>query len=405
MSAQKHPPLSANSTSENLGIDTTLKGVRGEGGRFVLGKEDTTVLTPDDKQIIRCIPCLYATLLSENSDDLSRIDREKIAHFAETMIKKGGEARLDSRNLRKNYGTRIWPRLSALLVEAGLIRIGTSYWASAKDGKCKTYALPKDVLDCKRVEISCRWQPRRIARAKEQTETMTKMSSAQLYVCEAVMRLTVNPDWRNDSEVSPTGRKNLERIERKEFFCLPDKNGRLHHNLTNMARSARAHVRLDGKPLIGVDFSALHPNLILSLAADKAEKTKMSEWLQGDFYTRLASGEDRSKVKKEFNSAVNDRVSRETRYPAFAAFAREFPSTAQIVRNLKRNDHTNAALILQKLESRLIFAEVVAGLEKRGIACISLHDAIFAASEHSAQIAIEMTNAAKRSLGVTIAAR
>jgi hypothetical protein len=159
-----------------------------------------------------------------------------------------------------------------------------------------------------------------------------------------------------------------------------------------------------------VDFSALHPNLILSLAPNGTEKDKLATWLaEGLFYEKLMAGLlipiSRPEAKTTFNAAVNDRVKREFKYPIFEVFSREFPSIAQIVRNLKRGDHSNAASVLQKLESRLIFTEVVTALEKKGIPCISLHDAIFAAPEYSGEIAAEMIKAARRSLGVTIMAK
>lgn len=362
------------------------------------------------KKVIRCIPCLYQSVLSEHPDDFTRIETEKIFHFATILIKKGGITRLDSRNLRSNYGPACWAKISGFMVKHGLLEINGSYWANKGSGKCKTYSFPKPVKDCEKTKVSCSWQPRRGAWAERRVEILSIMSPAQLYVRAAIYRLTVSPDWRAAPSLTEAGKANLKRIEEKEFFCEPDKNGRLHHNLTNMSRCARPHVRLDGKPLVGVDFSALHPNLILSLAPAGAEKDKLAVWLaEGQFYERLMAGLEvqipRPKAKITFNAAVNDEVKNEHRYPIFAVFAKEFPKTAQIVRSLKQKENSNAACVLQRLESRLIFAEIIAALEKRGIACISLHDAIFAAPEYSEEIAAEMTKAAKRSLGVLIMAK
>ncbi len=370
------------------------------------------VVTDKNKEILIRIPLVWVSLLENPVHEFSRIDREKLAHFASTLLKKGGSSNLDSRRLRENYGTREWPKLSKAAVESGLLRINQSYRAAggrSNGSFCKLYSFTFNVAECNPTQYACRWQPRRLARAKRRELIESAMSMAQLYVCAAVKRLTVAPEWRNDSAVTETGRENLKRIERREFFYEADKNGRLHHNLTNMARSARKHVRLDGAPLVGVDFSTLHPNLILSLAPEGIERDKLAAWLADDFYSRLALGlerpMDRKKVKKCFNSAVNAKNEHEYRYPIFRVFAKEFPEIAQIVRDMKVDAHSNAAGVLQKLESQLIFAEVVAALEKKGIACVSLHDAIFASPENSAEVASEMTKAALRSLGVIIAAK
>lgn len=372
--------------------------------------DDHETIPKGVKKVVRRIPCLYLSVLSGYPDDFTRIEREKMFHFAAILLKKGGVSRLDSRNLRSNYGPACWAKMSDFMVRQKLLEIDGSYWAGKGSGKCKTYSLPPPVKECEKAKVTCSWQPRRGAWAERRAEVLSIMSQAQLYVRGAVYRLTVSADWRSDTSLSEAGQGNLKRIEDKEFFCEPDKNGRLHHNLTNMSKCARPHVRLDGRPLVGVDFSALHPNLILSLAPDGEEKTKLAAWLaEGLFYEKLAAGLaepiTRSKAKITFNAAVNDHFKREDRYPIFEVFAREFPKIADIVRRLKWGNHKNAACVLQRLESRLIFAEVIAALEKRSIPCISLHDAIFAAPEYSEEIASEMVKAAKRSLGVSIIAK
>ncbi len=329
---------------------------------------------------------------------------------------------MDSQKLYANYGCRIWPRLAAFAVAAGLLEIDHSYLSLGGKGRgsyCKTYRFAAPVSITETAELACRWHPGRIRRAKSQAAAVAVMSPAQLYVCAAVHRLTVAPDWRNDPKVTSAGAKSLERIERGGFFCKPDKNGRLHTNLSNMAKSARPHIRLDGAPIVGVDFSALHPNLILSLSKDADERAKLAEWLAGDFYTRLIDLDfaarravnprvrpmARKTAKKTFNAAVNDRVANEESYRIFGVFAAQFPKTAQLVRDLKANDYRDAACVLQRMESRLIFAEVVTALQLARVPVVSLHDALYCTPEHVETVRLEMERAAVRLLGVRIQAK
>jgi hypothetical protein len=309
----------------------------------------------------------------------------------------------------------------AFCVSRGLLVVGEAYRAAGGKGRgsfCKTYSFPPDISAQSTVQVVTTWQPRRFARKRKTEETAASLSPAQSYVWQNVQKLTVAPGWES-AGLSEDAKPGLARIAAGDFHVTSDANGRLHHNLTNLDSDARPFLRLNGAPLVGVDYSAFHPHLILSLAKDADERAKLAEWLAGDFYTRLIDLDfsarrtvnprvrpmARQTAKKGFNSAVNDEVKNEGNYRIFAVFAREFPKTAQIVRDLKSNDYRDAACVLQRMESNLVFSEVVTALHLKGVPCLSLHDCIYSAADHTETVRHEMESAAWRLLRVRITAK
>lgn len=322
------------------------------------------------------------------------------------LLKKGGDARLSSVALEKTYGTRGWREMKEMLVPAGLLTVGESYRSSAGSGFCKRYAFGPVCTNLV-VNYPCSWVPGKTVLRKNREAAIRNMSQAQLYVVSWLKRLTVADGYASAPGLSVEARNALSAVVSGRWFYSPDKNGRLHHNFANLKKEARPYLRLDGSPLVGCDYSSLHPNLILSLATDRAERAKMAKALEGDFYSTLVgctTKEQRDKAKVEFNSGVNDRNHKGHKYPAWVAFIREYPKTAAQVMALKSSDHRQAACVLQRMESRLVFSEVMATLEKTGVPAISLHDAIFTTPPHQEAVRSAMMAAAQRSLGVCIRA-
>ncbi len=280
-----------------------------------------------------------------------------------------------------------------------------------RPGQCKTYGFPAWVMAGGLVEHQIDWRPRKIARRRKREVDLAGLSEAQCYVLLCLQRVTVVPGW-DMADLDNDARRCLQRMDRKQWFGKADKAGRLHHNLANCPSEARRMLRLDGEPLVGVDFSALHPHLLLSLyPLDHPERAKLAEWLAGDFYTRLdpacaTNPKHRKRVKREFNAALNDELTNEWRYRVFRdRFAAEFPHGAEIVRALKRRDHRDAAAKFQRLESDLIFKEVMAVCMAEQIPAISLHDALYVRPCDAERVRDIMVAAARRSLGIDINAK
>jgi hypothetical protein len=322
------------------------------------------------------------------------------------LASKGGVARLSAKVLEGCYGTRGWGSIRSLLEANGLLQVGVSYMSNGGAGFCKEYRFGS-VCTGEVVNYPSTWVPGRSRRRKKIEVAIRNMSPAQLYVVSWLKRLTVADGWASDPELPPEARKALSAVVSGRWFYSPDKNGRLHHNFANLKASARPYLRLDGVPLVGCDYSSLHPNLILSMATDRTERARLAKALEGDFYSTLVgctTKDERDRAKEEFNSGVNDRNHRRHKYPAWVAFIREYPNTAAQVMALKANDHRNAACVLQRMESRLIFSEVMAALEKQGVPAISLHDAVFTTPANEEAVRSAMMAAAQRSLGICIRA-
>lgn len=347
---------------------------------------------------------LVGFIQNQRANGESRIFVGKLAHFCATLTRKGGRAQLDSRHLNANYGPTCWAKMRRLLETAGLLEVGPSYKAGGPGAKCKEYVFKCDMAGPKAAFLQT-WTPRRFARAKEQADTIAALSAPQSFVFATLKTITVAPGWREDPGLTARHRDALSRIEAGDWFVSVDKNGRLHHNLANLKKAARPYLRLDGQPLFGVDYSSLHPHLIYSVAPPE-ERPKLQEWLAGDFYQRLAelAGiKTRKSCKKGFNSAVNAPNSRG--WKIWRAFSTEFPKTAATIQTWKREDHCEAANILQSLESRLVFSEAVAGCMAKGVPVISLHDALFCAPSNVEVVRREMIAAGQRLLGIEVGAK
>jgi hypothetical protein len=343
-------------------------------------------------------------LQSLRANGQTRVFVAKLAHFCGTLARKGGSARLDSRRLNGNYGPACWSRMRRTLESTGLLEIGDSYQAGGQGAKCKSYLLKAD-LSGPQAGFLQTWTPRRFARAKEQAETIAALSAPQSFVVANLKRLTVAPGWQDDPSLGAAGKDSLARIDAGDFFVSVDKNGRLHHNLANLKKEARPYLRFEGQPLVGVDYSSLHPFLIYS-TAPRSERAKLKEWLDGDFYGRLqerAGIKTRKSAKKAFLSALNAEGGKT--WVIWKTFAAEFPETAAVILVWKRTDHREAANILQNLESRLVFAEAVAGCMARGIPVLSLHDALFTAPANVEVVRAEMVAASHRLLGIEVGAK
>lgn len=321
------------------------------------------------------------------------------------LLKKGGEARLSSVILEQRYGTRGWREMKELLVREGLLIVGESYQSNAGSGFCKRYAFG---LICTNLVVNypCSWVPGKTARRKNREAAIRNMSQAQLYVLSWLKHLTVEGDYGLapfEDEVI----RCLWSIDKGDWFYSPDCNGRLHHNMANLKREARTYLRLDGKPLVCCDYSSFHPCLILSMATNAEERARLARAIETNFYHSISgctNKEERDIAKEEFNSGVNDRNRNAWKYPAWIEFKRQYPITAGMVMDFKSRDHRNAARILQRMESRLIFNEVIAELQSKSVPAISLHDAVYTTPEHEETVRLAMIGAAQRTLGIQVRA-
>ncbi len=218
--------------------------------------------------------------------------------------------------------------------------------------------------------------------------------------------VTVDASWES-SVLKDEWKGSILRIIRGEWHVKVDKNGRLHHNLSNFPKECRQFLRLYGEVLAGLDYSALHPHLICSLLPDGEEKTKMKLWLQSDFYSPLIGSEtkSRSAAKKAFNAAVNARRSDEWKFPIFARFADEFPQAATIIRDMKHTDHRDCSAFFQRLESRLIYQEVVRRCMSEQVPVITIHDCVFSRMSDQARAQLIMIEAGRTLLGLNIGSK
>ena len=335
----------------------------------------------------------------------TRIQRGKYIHFFETLIRKGGEDRLCSRYLNNKYGPKRWTIMREAMTAAPhpILAVAKGYEARGKLRRCKTYTLSPEALGTPPMDFIQTWRPHLTSSEKRRKADIAKLSPAQAYVMSHHSRLTVRDGWRQDKILRMKARQGLSRIKDQQWYFKVDKNGRLHHNFGHLKREARAYVLLDGERLVGNDYSAFHPHLIYSLCPDAAEKAKLAERFKDDFYSTLMefkTPKQRVTAKKGFNSAINDKISRESAYPLFVQFAKEFPISAQFIRNLKEHDHCRAAAVLQGIEVKMIFEEIVTYCMDKSIAVITLHDSVYCHARHVDTVRAKMEAVALQYLGI-----
>ena len=206
-----------------------------------------------------------------------------------------------------------------------------------------------------------------------------------------------------------------------------DAHGRVHTSITNLKSEFRKYLRYEGHELYEVDISNAQPlmlNILLNKynTIDTTKETTSTPPLpltlydgtltvtestdifrkqteNGTFYDYLYANHynvffdyslkthfnlSRSDVKLAFFKIVL--FSRKQHYPEFKErFANVFPEIANMITYYKRDDHTRIALELQKIESTFIIDEVVPELRKRGIYCLTIHDAILTDEPHLVQ--------------------
>jgi hypothetical protein len=229
----------------------------------------------------------------------------------------------------------------------------------------------------------------------------------------------------------------VEMIRDKEFFFVPDRQGRVHTNVTNLWKKLRSFLRMRGQPLVNIDIANSQPLLFAlelvnrmtnetvnsnnhieqssfpSLSPspfpfhydaegssytenidthDKlpADVKKYLELTQAGVFYEFMMGilavpsEERKKFKGDFFGKVfyckSTYYTKERR-----AFLDEFPTVFQHITSLKRDDPRNAPLALQRTESQFVIGTVCRRLvEEFPITpVLTIHDSILTTPYHA----------------------
>ena len=231
--------------------------------------------------------------------------------------------------------------------------------------------------------------------------------------------------------------RQIEAIERGDWYLKPDAYGREHTTITNLTCELRQFLSYHGEPLENVDTANSQPIFLgLSIrnaikqeqevpaidtpycsanrAEEKAEEQvglpttdmpycsairaedddsviievgKYLQWCEEGIYDKLAirTHQPRPKVKKDMFAGVL--FSRENNWhnKTAVAFENEFPYIRQHLRNMKAHGYQKVAHEMQRTEAAFIFTKVVPRLlqENPQMPVFTLHDSIVTTPHYS----------------------
>lgn len=187
----------------------------------------------------------------------------------------------------------------------------------------------------------------------------------------------------------------FDRIAAKDFQMVRDKNGRVHHNLTNLSAWIRKNCfSFEGAPgnLVEVDWRSAHPTLLVSMLAtlwgSHAELTKLATIVKdgnvaGCFENDGETLTDAKRKERIWGYLFGKRRS-SAKDLATRAFERKFPHLHRDIEKLKRRaDNKWLANQLQKLEADFVFGMLWPRLVAAEIDAISIHDGLLVAPQNA----------------------
>jgi hypothetical protein len=356
------------------------------------------------------------------------------------------------------------------LVEAGEIEPDGVYWPGDQQimGKCLGYRLGEHLRPA---QTKWRWLPvpcntlhKRIVRWKNRSEQ--KLSPRQQLMLADLKELTIDgnsaraivpaivqsriPDWEKaiksgrikkslddlKSEFAQQLSRQIEAIERGDWYLKPDRYGREHSNITNLTSELRQFLSFHGESLENVDTSNSQP-LFLGLSLKNAikkeelpssttvpycsaycaeerkeeeedlptatmpycsancaeddpainEVDKYLDWCEEGIYDKLATKtrQPRDKVKKEMFAGVL--FNRETGWQnnTAKAFEEEFPNIRQELADMKAHGYKKVAHAMQRTEAAFMFGKVIPRLlqENPQMPMFTLHDSVLTTPHYS----------------------
>lgn len=182
-------------------------------------------------------------------------------------------------------------------------------------------------------------------------------------------------------------------------FSVDKFGNRAHTNLTNISKSLRKFLHVDGKKLVSIDIKNSQPLFFgLYLKQNKIstiDTKEIDKYLnlvgKGEFYELFMGDEDdRSMVKQRVLTQVFfDNHRADSKYNKL--FAVEFPTIMQYIIDMKKVNKTTIAKMLQQTEAKFMIENVVIRwnqITNYGF-CSTIHDS-FVVTEDKVQDAYDM---------------
>lgn len=232
---------------------------------------------------------------------------------------------------------------------------------------------------------------------KSVKDEVVKRNDAYSYVTICMENLQINKEKAKqileDSKVLRKVRDNMSTMVDRfdEKFAKVDETGnRLHNNLTNISTILRKTLNYNGKTIVQCDLKNSQP-LLFRIYLEKyphIPKEELDKYLDVvcniGFYEFFAKKlgmkltiKNRTDFKKKiFGGVLFDR-NRKTLSKYEKVFKKEFPIIFYCMRDMKKENHADIPINLQKLESNYIFHCVdVLRAKYKNIEILTIHDSI-----------------------------
>jgi hypothetical protein len=251
-----------------------------------------------------------------------------------------------------------------------------------------------------------------------------------LHLWQNLQRVQIDAEIDFGENFHPAYQIAVEGIRRGEWRFKVDDYGRVHTNLTNLAKTLRQCLSVGGRRLANIDISESQP-LFIGLAIAKAGNGKQADGkagkrqaarqrtdghgpspfmmddimmdtrpqLEGGFDRKRLSGDLRHYLKlcesRRLYQTLADRLGKTRdeakhdimvvfydepwhRNKAAAALDELFPAVMRDIRQLKRGDYRRLAHFAQRIESRFMFGRVVPRLMelRPDLFVATIHDSI-----------------------------
>ncbi|NNV57205.1 hypothetical protein [Limnovirga soli] len=199
----------------------------------------------------------------------------------------------------------------------------------------------------------------------------------------------------------------------------PDKDSRIYTNITNLEKGYRKFLRLNSKPLIGIDISNSQPLIASILFRNFSEKKysfikkdvlKYQEACEeGRFYEHFmhlnnVSADKRGEFKAEFFGKVFFTKEIEKENYLKSQFKESYPTCYEAIFALKGNEfyskhYKEFPVMMQQLETAIIFS-INIKLIKMGYDVVNIFDSLYSDSEEAIAKGIEMLRDEFNALGI-----
>ena len=330
------------------------------------------------------------------------------ARFWNKALPKNAFIPLSSTALQESIGTRFAVKARNLLLKLKIIETDNYYIVGGKfrgkcRGKCRGYRFLEPYQSAKFREVkSSSIPPKTIARIKSRPLKEQSNKLEHIFLRNNLAKLTVAPEVKgffdtfmpSSNRVADYYERSIEMIQNQDWmFNWDPKTGRVFNNLTSLPRLLRPYLRLDNKPLVEIDVGNCQPFLLLGLYdGDEPEKEQYKSIVErGKFYEDLQKGLDapfNTMARKQFKQEVFRHIffGRIKTKPnvVYDEFARKYPVLSHKMEDLKRPDHRQCALYLQREEANIVISGVIGKIARMPapFPALTIHDSILTTGEY-----------------------